>query len=95
MTAAPEPTLTGWLTTAHAEALTGYAAAYLRRLAGRGRIVAQKVGRDWLIQQESLVTYQAQMTQLGRQRHNPWRPDLRGQGLGRGQKHSVDQEVAR
>ncbi len=81
-----DPLTKGWLTTDAAEALTGYAAAYLRRLAGQGRIVACKVGRDWLIWQDSLMDYQAQMMALGKQRHNPWRKDLVVQGLGRDQR---------
>ncbi len=73
----------GWLTTTAAETLTGYAQAYLRRLAARGRVEARKVGRDWLIHQESLLAYKAQMEALGDQRHNPWRGELLEQGLGR------------
>jgi excisionase family DNA binding protein len=73
----------GWLTTGEAETLTGYAQAYLRRLAERKRIVARKVGRDWLLNQESLRAYRDEMAALGGQRHNPWRKELAASGLGR------------
>ena len=73
----------GWLTTEQAETLTGYVQAYLRWLANQGRVEARKVGRDWLINQQSLIVYKAQMDALGDQRHNPWREDLADQGRGR------------
>jgi excisionase family DNA binding protein len=87
----PEPIAEGWITTDAAEALTGYSAAYLRRLASQGRITAQKVGRDWLLHRENLLAYHEQMEALGNQRHNPWRPDLTAQGLGR-QSDSPEEE---
>ncbi len=79
----PEPIAEGWISTEQAETLTGYASAYLRRLANHGRVEARKVGRDWLINQESLLVYKAQMDALGDQRHNPWRKDLAQKGRGR------------
>lgn len=78
-----EPISEGWLTTDQARILAGYATAYLRRLAHQGRIEARKVGRDWLISQESLLAYKARMDALGTQRHNPWREELAACGLGR------------
>jgi hypothetical protein len=78
-----EPVTQGWVTTDKAEKTTGYNKAYLRWLASRGRVEARKVGRDWLINQESLLTYKAQMDALGSQRHNPWREDLAQKGRGR------------
>lgn len=80
-----EPITAGWVTTEQAEALTGYASAYLRRLANQGRIEAHKVGRDWLINQENLLAYKREMDALGPQRHNPWREGLARQGRGRNQ----------
>lgn len=53
----PDPIAEGWITTDAAEALTGYSAAYLRRLASQGRITAQKVGRDWLLHRKTLLAY--------------------------------------
>jgi excisionase family DNA binding protein len=78
-----EPIAKGWLGTGEAAAVTGYVPAYLRRLAGQGRIEARKVGRDWLIDLESLLAYKAQMETLGEQRHNPWREELAERGRGR------------
>lgn len=73
----------GWINTEQAETLTGYASAYLRRLAHRGRVEACKVGRDWFINQKSLLAYKRKMDALGGQRHNPWREELAAQGMGR------------
>ena len=63
--------------------MTGYSEAYIRRLAKQGKILARKVGRDWLIDRESLQAYKEQMDSLGDQRHNPWREDLAAKGRGR------------
>jgi excisionase family DNA binding protein len=78
-----DPIVEGWITTHKAADLTGYSTVYVRKLANRGRITAQKVGRDWLIKRENLLAYCDQMQALGSQRHNPWRTDLTAQGLGR------------
>jgi excisionase family DNA binding protein len=51
----------GWITTEEASKLVDYAPAYIRQLAISGRIEAQKVGRDWLINQDSLLAYKAQV----------------------------------
>jgi len=65
----------GWITVEEANALTGYSAAYLRRLARQGHIVAQKVGGDlWLICRDDLVTYRSEMEALGLGKHNPLAP---------------------
>jgi len=78
-----EPIAEGWIDTSEAQALTRYNGTYLRRLANQGRVEACKVGRDWLINQESLLAYKREMDALGGQRHNPWRKDLAKQGRGR------------
>jgi|LAHU01.1.fsa_nt_gb hypothetical protein len=88
-----DPVAEGWITTETAETLTGYAAAYLRRLAVQGRIEAQKVGRDWLIWRESLLNYQTHMQSLGSQRHNPWRAELLARGLGRQESKVAEERV--
>jgi excisionase family DNA binding protein len=49
----------GWITTSEAAELTGYTQDYCRQLAGAGRIEAQKLGRWWLVNKESLLQYQA------------------------------------
>jgi hypothetical protein len=78
-----EPIAEGWINIERAQTLTGYSPPYLRRLANQGHIDARKVGRDWLIDQGSLLAYKARMDALGPQRHNPWREDLARQGRGR------------
>jgi hypothetical protein len=84
----PQLIAEGWINTEQAKALTGYAPAYLRRLANHGCVEACKVGRDWLLNQESLLAYQRAMDDLGPQRHNPWREDLAQQGRGRNKQTS-------
>jgi excisionase family DNA binding protein len=87
-TTSPEcegPLFDGWLTIAGAAELTDYSRAYVRQLANRGRIDARKVGRDWLIERQSLEAYRQQMEALGPGKHDPWRQDLVDQGRGRGQ----------
>jgi hypothetical protein len=49
----------GWLTTEEAQALTGYTAFHLARLARGGQVTAQKVGRLWVYNRESLTAYQS------------------------------------
>ena len=61
----------GWLTIEQAVAATGYGAPYLRQLAQSGRIEARKVARDWLVNVESLRTYQSAMQELGSRKHDP------------------------
>lgn len=78
-----EPVSERWITTGQAEGLTGYARAYLRRLASAGRVEARKVGRDWLLHREDLLAYRERMEALGGQRHNPWRGELAAAGRGR------------
>jgi excisionase family DNA binding protein len=79
-----ETLLDGWLTVKAAQAATGYTKTYLRRLAASGRIRAQKVTRDWLLNEASLQDYIDEMQRLGRQRYNPWREELADEGRGRG-----------
>lgn len=77
------PVAEGWITTDDAAALTGYARATVRRLVGQGQVEARKVGRDWLVNRESLLAYRGRMDELGNERHNPWRGELVQQGRGR------------
>jgi excisionase family DNA binding protein len=72
-----------WVTTAQAAEVTSYTTAYLRYIAGQGKIRARKVGRDWLVNLEDVLSYKARMDALGSQKHNPWRDDLADQGRGR------------
>ena len=62
---------TKWLTTVQAAALTGYSAAYLRRLARQQRVHAVRVGRDWLLNRDELVSHQQAMDDLGLAKFNP------------------------
>jgi excisionase family DNA binding protein len=61
----------GWLTTQQAAVLADYTEAYIRQLAIAGRIKAQKLGRDWLINKEDLLAYKARV--------RPGRPRGRGE----------------
>lgn len=60
-----------WLSTEAAAKLTGYHIKYLRELARRGRILARKVSRDWLINRDSLLAYKTRMNSLGTAKHDP------------------------
>jgi len=73
----------GWVNTTEAAELTGYSQAYMRQLIQKKQIEAVKVGRDWLINRESLLAYKHQMDVLGPEKHNPWREDLTDQERGR------------
>lgn len=65
-----------WVNTTNGAILTGYSQAYMRILARSGQVEARKVGRDWLVNRESLLAYKSRMDRLGPQKHNPWRDDL-------------------
>ena len=65
--------LEDWVTTKGAADLTDYNVNYLRDLLRKGRVEARKLGRDWLINRESLLAYKRRMDRLGPQKHNPWR----------------------
>lgn len=71
-----------WITTRRGAELSGYNIKYLRWLIHQGRVSAKKLGRDWLVNRESLLAYKARMDALGPEKHNPWRDDL-AQGAGR------------
>jgi excisionase family DNA binding protein len=69
--------LSDWITTKQAAELTGYATAYFRQLIQRGRLPAQKLGRDWFLKKEDVLAYAAEMKQLGSEKYNPWRTGTR------------------
>lgn len=75
-----EPIVDGWVDTKEAGALTGYTVDYVRVLARRGLVVAQKVGRDWLVDLRSLMAHKRAMDVMGNAKHNPWRDDLADRG---------------
>lgn len=68
----------GWITTKEAAELCGYDPSYIRLLALRGKIEAQKLGRDWLVNRESVLAHKARMDRLGPQKHRPWRENAGG-----------------
>ena len=49
----------GWVTTAEAAQIADYTPTRVRQLAKAGRVSARKIGRDWLVKLESLMTYKA------------------------------------
>jgi len=61
----------GWVTTTEAQAMTKYTARYLRQLARKGKVTAEKVGRDWLYKRESLQAWCDKVAELGTRKHSP------------------------
>jgi excisionase family DNA binding protein len=49
----------GWLTVTEAAALTGYSKIHMQRLARLGQVTARKIGRQWVIDRESLLSWKA------------------------------------
>jgi excisionase family DNA binding protein len=64
---------TEWITTAEAAELTEYNPEYIRQMIRRGVIKAEKKGRDWWIDKNSIVEYVEKMKQLGTAKHSPKR----------------------
>ena len=59
------------LTVTQASEVSGYSEAHIRRLAGKGKIKARRVGkRVFLIDAESLKQYVDRMKALGTDKHN-------------------------
>lgn len=65
--------LSDWITTTEAAELTGYTTARFRQLAKAGTVVAQKLGRDWFMNKDSVLDWAAEMKRLGAAKHNPQR----------------------
>ena len=61
-------------TIGEAAALTGYAAAYFRKLIAKGRLRAKKRGRDWFLDKAEVLAYAEAMREPGCDKTNPWRP---------------------
>jgi excisionase family DNA binding protein len=57
-----------WLTTKQAAEMIGYNAEYIRKLAQSGRIPAQKLGRDWVIQRADLLAHVRSVGKKGHKR---------------------------
>ena len=49
------PDVTEWITTKEAAELTGYTPAYFRQLILRGRLGAEKRGRDWFLDKREVM----------------------------------------
>jgi len=64
---------TQWVTTVQAGILTGYSPITLRQFAREGRIKAQKLGRDWFLDKDSVLAYVQEMERLGTAKHDPTR----------------------
>ena len=47
----------GWLTTDQAAALAACSRARIRQLCGSGLVACRKIGRDWLVNRDSLLAY--------------------------------------
>lgn len=75
---------TEWITTAEAAELTGYNIQYVRRLIAKGRVTAEKWGRDWFVEKASLLAYAEEMSRLGSAKHDPWRKGARRRVDGEG-----------
>jgi excisionase family DNA binding protein len=73
-----------WITTSEAAKLTGYASAYFRQLIKRGRLQAQKHGRDWFLDRAEVLAYAEKMERLGSKKYDPWRAGARNKTNGAG-----------
>lgn len=64
---------TDWVTTKEAAELTGYTAAYFRRLIARGRLDTRKIGRDWVCDKSKVLENAEEMKRPGPANLDPWR----------------------
>jgi excisionase family DNA binding protein len=46
---------TEWITTKEVAELTGYTQSYIGKAISRGRLNAEKIGRDWLLRKEDVL----------------------------------------
>lgn len=58
-----------WITVDEAAEASGYHPEYIRRLARKGRIGAEKKGRDWWIDRDKFRSYLAAVESLGTKKH--------------------------
>lgn len=56
------------ITTVQAAQLTGYHRDYIRRLVSSGKVKGERLGRDWLVDQQSLMTHLKAMEKAGAKR---------------------------
>jgi excisionase family DNA binding protein len=64
-----------WLTTKEAAELSGYKPVSVRWMVREGKIEGQKMGRDWVVNRESLLNYVDKMEKLGTAKHDPTKSD--------------------
>jgi excisionase family DNA binding protein len=50
-----------WITTKEAAELTGYTQSYIRKAISRGRLDAEKIGRDRLLRRDDILEYTEEM----------------------------------
>jgi hypothetical protein len=67
--------MANWVVIAEAVEQTSYTHEHIAWLAREGKITSRKGGRVWLIDLDSLKAYEADMKQLGTQKHDPTRKD--------------------
>jgi len=70
-------TPTDWITTTEAAELTGYWVTHIRHLIREGHVQAQRFGRAWMVNRESLLAYAREMKQLDKAKFDPWRTGAR------------------
>jgi excisionase family DNA binding protein len=58
----------GWITSADAAELSGYSVENIRKLAASGKVKAQRWGRDWQIDRNSLLAYARKAQESGEKR---------------------------
>ncbi len=64
-----------WITIDEAAVLSGYNAAYLRRLIRGGKLSAEKKGLMWWVDRKALIAYLRQAQQQVDRRHGPKQKD--------------------
>lgn len=57
-----------WITTKQAAELTGYTQRRVRQLAKAGKVKGQRWGRDWQIDQKSILSYVRKAEESGEKR---------------------------
>lgn len=66
-----------WLTIREVSEITGYSTGYIRTLAKKSAIQAEKRGRDWFIDLADFLAHTREMQDLGTSKHDPWRTGAR------------------
>ncbi len=77
-------TMPEWITTEEAAEVSGYHPEHVRWLARRGKIGAEKKGRDWWIDRDRFREYLTLVESLGTKKFDPYRGANREEGEGKG-----------